>query len=354
MDDTKIDALEEINVKNENVFRLSDVEKELWTLSEEGLKKGAYLGFPELHQYYSIKRGSTSYIVAPPSTGKSAILWEFQINLAQFSGWKFLLFSPETGNATAIYAELLWAYMKKPFKKNKFLNASDKEKKEAMKFVSEHFFIVDSGVRDMTLEMCYKAVLDLEEEEGIKIDGMLIDPFTDIALNSPNATHEAIGEALTKTRKFSMQYDVHTFIAFHTRAMQNVKFKDSIGNTKDYPPPPSMYDIAGGQMGSRKGMFIIGLWRTPAGYLDKDGEEYMENETVVEILKDKPKAVGKKGSVRLYYDKWSTRFYMYDKQGNKVYASPPPPEIARGIEGYKGDDAVQIEEDKDLQNKINF
>ena len=311
--------------KNRNVFRLEDTEKQLWELSENGLKKGEYLGFPDLHNFYSAKRGSTSYIVAPPAVGKSAIMWEIMMNLAEYSDWKFALFSPETGNSISIFAELLWCHLKKPFQKNNIMNASWEEKKASMSFIHKHFYVLDSGTSDMSLEMCYQAVLDLEEEEGFKIDGVLLDPWTDIVYNTMGQRDDiALGNALTRVRKFSMQYDVHTFIAFHTKQMQLVEKKNANGIPVRFSPPPTMFDVAGGQMAGRKGMFIIGLWRTPKGMEDENGIPYEENEMILEVLKAKPKAVGREGKVRLYYDKWSTRFHMKDHLGNKIPSSAIP------------------------------
>lgn len=314
---------EKAHKRNPNIFRLNDSRKRLWDLSENGLKKGAYVGFPELHDFYSVKIGSTSYVVAPPASGKSAIGWEFLMNLAEYSGWRMAIFSPETGDATSIYAEILWAKLRKPFLKNDVLNASDDEKRKAMEFVDKHFFILDSGTKDMTLDMAYQAVLDLEEEEGIKIQGVMLDPWTELVYNTMGQRDDvAMGNALTKVRKYSMQYDFHTFIFFHTRAMGLVEDKDASGNRIRYSPPPTMFDVAGGQMASRKGMFIIGLWRPPTQINDEDGNPYEPNTLIIEILKAKPKAVGKVGKVRLYYDAWSTRFYMKDALGNKIFASP--------------------------------
>jgi hypothetical protein len=52
-------------------------------------------------------------------------------------------------------------------------------------------------------------------------------------------------------------------------------------------------------------------------------EPYKKNETVIEVLKVKPKIAGKKGKVSLFYD-WNTNRF-YDEEGK--FARPNPDKI---------------------------
>ena len=307
--------MNDIIPKNNNIHTLDDYKKELDILRETGLQKGAAVGFKQMHEHYSCKRGSTTYIIASPGAGKTSLVYEMLINLAQFKGWRFAIFSPEAGSPRDLFAEILWAVLKMPFLKHDInnkhrRNATDKEVERAFKFVSEHFFIIDSGLREMNVERFYTSVDDIETEKGIKIDGLVIDPVLELNINPNNLREDvALNSFLTKVRKYSSEKDIHTFVAVHTRAMQLMTGANEDGEKMFYYGQPSFYDVAGGLNYSRKGMMIMSLWRPPQGLIKPDGSTYHSNETIVEILKVKPKITGKLGKFSLFYDYWSSRYY---------------------------------------------
>jgi hypothetical protein len=303
--------LSEGRPKNEFIHRLGDYKSQLKDLRQNGLKKGSPTGFEELYEHYSVKKGSTTYLIASPAVGKSSILYEILINLAQFEGWKIAIFSPEGGSPTDLFAEMLWAYLRKPFLKNDVVNATEKETEEAYAFMEKHFYIIDSGLKDLNAESYYRAIKDIELEDGVKIDGCVIDPIVELNINPDNKREDlALGSFLTKVRKFSSENNIHTWIAVHTRQMQLTAKKQENGDTLYYYPQPTFFDAAGGQMYGRKGYMILSLWRPPQGLLNPETEApYDKNETVIEILKVKPKVMGKVGKISLFYDAWSSRFY---------------------------------------------
>ena len=304
-----------------NVFRLKDIEGDLLNLRHNGVKRGEWVGLPSLFEHYSMKRGSTTYIYAGAHAGKSQFTWEIVMNVAQYSGWKFAIYSPETGSPTEVFSELLWVYLRKPFLVNEHLTATDEEVRAAIEFIEKHFYIIDTGLNSLNIEGFYTAVEELEELEDIKIDGCIIDPFTELATDVANGQREdiAIGTILTKVRKHSAEKNMHTIITVHTKYIQS-RVQDGI----TYIPKPTYNDIAGGQMWSRKGMMMISVWRCPFGLTDEKGIPYENNQVEVSITKAKPKIVGKLGTVTLFYDRLSNRYYERDHQGNAVFAHEDP------------------------------
>ena len=313
------------------IFTLdSDMRKALMVRRKTGLKKGMWAGWRELYDLYTVKRGSTTYIVAPPTVGKTAFIYEITMNLAEYENCKVCIFTPETGSPLDVYNELLWAYLRQPFLKHEQGTATQAQIKKALDFISEHFFILDPMHADLDENMYFEGIRDLQEKKNIKIDIAVIDPITDMDIDGA-ARDLALGKFLTRVRKFSSSYDIHTIVAFHTRAMGMIEGKDVFGKKRRYYPPPTMGDVAGGEMASRKGMFIIGLWRPPYQVIDPEtGEQYIPNETRVEILKAKPKAVGKRGIVNIYYDVYSSRYYMMKENGKEKiteWSYPKPQDI---------------------------
>ena len=301
------------------IYKVEDVRDSLTTLRKEGVKKGAWTGFDSLFDKYSVKKGSTTYIYAGAHQGKSQFGFELMMNLAEYSGWKWAVYSPETGSPAEVFAELLWVYLRKPFLINDHLTATDEETENAINFINEHFYIIDSGLQDLSIEGFYTAVETIEEDNFITIDGCMVDPFTEIRtdVNSGVRDDIAIGQVLTKVRKHSAEKDFHTIVTVHTKHQQ-AKYKNGV----PYVDKPTMNDIAGGMQWSRKGMMVVNVWRCPYGLEDSNGIPYEPNQVEITVVKAKPKIVGKLGTVTLYYDKMKNRYYELNSRGEKQYAYP--------------------------------
>jgi twinkle protein len=301
------------------IYKAEDVVDSLSTLRKEGVKKGAWTGFDSLFDKYSVKKGSTTYIYAGAHQGKSQFGFELMMNLAEYSDWKWAVYTPETGSPTEVFAELLWVYLRKPFLVNDHLTATDEETEKAISFINDHFFIIDSGLQDLSIEGFYTAVEQIEEDNFITIDGCMVDPFTEIRTDVSSGVRDdiAIGQVLTKVRKHSAEKDYHTIVTVHTKHQQ-AKYKNGV----PYVDKPTMNDIAGGMQWSRKGMMVINVWRCPYGLENSNGIPYEPNQVEITIVKAKPKIVGKLGTVTLYYDKMKNRYYELDSKGEKQYAYP--------------------------------
>jgi twinkle protein len=303
------------------IYTANELRDSLGTLRREGVKKGAWTGFSSLFDKYSVKEGSTTYIYAGAHQGKSQFGFELMMNLAQYSGWKWAVYSPETGSPTEVFAELLWVYLRKPFLINTKVTATDEETERAIEFINEHFFIIDSGLRDLSIEGFYTAVEQVEGDYDIRINGCFVDPFTEIKTDVTQGVRDdiAIGQILTKVRKHSADKNYHTIVTVHTKHQQ-AKYKNGV----PYVDKPTMNDIAGGMQWSRKGMMVINVWRCPFGLEDANGVPYEPNQVEITVVKAKPKIVGKLGSVTLFYDKLSNRYYEVDDKGNKRFAYEQP------------------------------
>ena len=300
----------------EYIYTLDRLEGQLRSMRKTGVQKGEWTGFDALYEKYSIKRGSTTYLYAGAHQGKSQFAFELMINLAEFRGWKWAVYTPETGSPAEVYAELAWCYLRKPFLINDKVNATDVETDRALAFLKEHFYVIDSGLRDISIEGFYTTVDEIEST-GVKIDGCLVDPFTEIKtdINSGVRDDIAIGNVLTKVRKHSNDKDYHTIVTVHTKHQQ-AKYKNGI----PYVDVPTMNDIAGGMQWSRKGMMILNVWRCPYGMEDENGVPYEPNQVKISIVKAKPKAVGNVGSLYMFYDRISNRYYVPNGLGKKLYS----------------------------------
>jgi len=292
------------------VYQLDELRDELLEYRKRGLQRGAYCGFPEWHEYYSMKKGSTTYIVAPAAVGKTEFVKELMINTAQFEDWVWVLFTPETGSPKEVFADLMWAYIRKPILSGiGFESATDAEVERAMDFVNKHFYVLDVGLRDLDVRTYFSVIKKLIEK-GVHVDATMIDPVTEMDIYTGNMARDLeLGSFLSNVRRLSGVYHIHSVLVFHTRELDMRKGVLEDGRKLSYPLPPTLGSIAGGLQSSRKGFFVLGLWRAPNGLIHPDtGEPYPKNVLHVEVLKAKPKAIGKLGVYKFTYDPYSTRF----------------------------------------------
>ena len=103
--------------------------------------------------------------------------------------------------------------------------------------------------------------------------------------------------------------------------MQMLTKKREDGTMMLYYPQPTFFDTMGGMMWSRKGYMVMSLWRPPIELINPDTDQpYEKNETIIQILKVKPKIMGAVGRISLFYDNMSSRFYEKDAFGTKQFS----------------------------------
>jgi hypothetical protein len=320
--------MEKENLIKSISYDIGEMEEELFKMRNEGLKKGAWTGFSELDKLWTLKAGYQTFLIAPPHAGKSSFINEIVINLIEFSKWNVVIWSPETGSARDVYNELLWTKCRKPFIKNKAgINSTDEEAREAIHELSNKVKVLDFGMQGVTVDMIFHQVARFIDE-GWKPDLVIIDPFADLLTSSSKGLRDdlAIAEFTSKLRRYSSNYSVHTLLAIHTKVMDKKDGKTISGEKVSYFPKPTMNDIQGGTMFARKGFFIVSLWRPTEGLpKGEDGEYYQGNETVVCVVKAKPKMAGSLGECSLYYDKIANRYYeSHDSGYTKTWAYDCP------------------------------
>lgn len=300
-----------------NFYKISDLQKGVDELYAKGIVKGEDVGFNCLRNLYSIKLGSTTYIMGSPYSGKTELWFEFLINLSESKGWKHAIFTPETGSREEVVAELCSKYLMKPFY-NYENRMTEAEKYKAMNWLNEHFFIFDPDEAVTPIDF-YDEINALERELSIKVHTTTLDPYNELKndLNGNLGRQDLyIEELLGMVRRNARINNRHNCIITHAA---NQQAKEDGGIT--YYPAPTARDYAGGQAWFRKGMGMIAVWRPPFGLSDSSGIPYTENETHVIIQKVKPKGTGIRGTAKLYFDIKKNRFYELTATGMERYAN---------------------------------
>lgn len=301
-----------------NYKRLEDVNQDLQSLREKGRQKGYTVGWDWDVLPYTVILGSTTYMAAAPATGKTELILEIMINLSCLHGLNHVIYTPETGSPTDIFAELCHKYIGKPYEKSQY-QMTESERTQAEYFIGEHFVIVDPQDEDLTAMQFYKLIDDIENETGKRIHCTLLDPWNelkeDFKPEDLGREDKYLSRTLGAVRKNARQTFRHHFILTHVRD-QGLITQGGIS----YYPPPQARDFAGGQTWFRKGNTMLVPWRPPFGLSDGSNRAYGEFETLLKIAKTKPKGTSKNGSYVLNLDTQRYQYYVIDDYGKRVYA----------------------------------
>ena len=306
-------------------YTVNDKADDIINLYNNGQQKGYGIGLDIVDEHYTCKMGTTTYVYAAPYAGKTEFWCWILMQLSKKHGLNHALFSPETGNAEEIMAQLVQAYAKKDFYDTYGKQMNKTELLDAMDFVAKHFIIIDPSHHVISQKEFFCYVDEIERVYNTKVHTATIDPFNELShdLKPFQGRQDMYLEAtLSEFREAARTSNRHNCILTHVQDQQ-IMVADGIR----YYPMPTYREIAGGQAWSRKGMSMISLWRPKQGLCDEHGMPYPSNALVVEVQKSKPKGVGKTGRFTLLFD--VNRHTFTDEHGNE-----PKAEISSNQEKY--------------------
>lgn len=273
------------------IKRLNDIYGKFEDFIQNPLRKAYAIGIPEFDKLYKVVLGRTTWLGGIPSHGKTQFLLEMLIRLSENHGFRHLIYSPETGEAEEIYAELMCMYTKTLLRENAINRLTKERAAHAAAFIHHHFI-----VRDMTENMPTPKEFIEEVGEFIKtekIQTITIDPWNEIYHDfNPHGGREDkyLEFSLGLIRRFARKEDIHTFIVVHPRTLRK--------NSEGIYEAPTAFEFSGGAPWYAKGDSILCAYR-PFEFSDTEYER-----TYVDIIvqKAKPKYIGFKGTFKCDYD----------------------------------------------------
>lgn len=263
---------------------LDDVER-AWAT---GLQRGHTTGLTALDEYYSVVPGQLTVVTGHPSNGKSELVDQMMVHLAETQGWRFAICSFENEPSLHI-AKLAWKYVGAPFFDTGSGRMSEGQKKIGLDFVRENFSFLHSKDGDLTtmdsiIERLKVAVL----RHGVR--GCVIDPYNYIAKATDCSETEWISHMLSRVRQFAQAYGVHVWFVAH---------------------PTKMLRTTDGKMGVPKGNDISGsaAWWAKAdmGLTVHRPSPESNNNTEVHVWKCRFNWCGKQGVSKFYFNEYANR-----------------------------------------------
>ena len=275
----------------------SQAYKHLFT---HGRERGYTIGMDGFDELISFKRKSTMYVYGPPYSGKSTF-WHFVlVQLSHLHGWKHVIQSPETGEPHDIYAELTEMLCRLWFKQG---SIEPNILAAAQGFISTHFLVLTgcNTPHDFMI-----AANESERHFGEPPWSATCDPwnefFHDISKYG-GARDMYLENVLGEIREDARLNNRLNCIITHPQNQDDVQ-KDGLS----FQPETQMHRIAGGQAWGRKGLNMMSVWRPPMPdrngnrLLDMNGEPYADNFVGVSLDKVKPRELGDRGKVGLFFD----------------------------------------------------
>lgn len=295
-------------LKGFEILKASTTYESIMKYREHGALRGKYLGFPNLHEYYTMSLPGVSDWTGYPQSGKTELLIELLLNTSLFYGWKHLLYVPDVGTKEDIISLLIHKKTGKTFDKRYKSNyITESEVSQNLDWVLNHFFILhktDEKAKITPYEF-WDFGINFSNEVIGGIQTMSIDSWKDLKHDRSMRDDQYLEDVLSYRNMIAEKYKMHLHTVIHPKGLGNEK------NSKGERKVPGPDDLKGGSEWWNNGKNILVVHR-PEG---------SSNTTEFYVKKAKPKSVAKQGMTELYLDLTKYNFYHINENNNRVYAA---------------------------------
>lgn len=258
------------------------------SLYQHGVDRGVDPGWPNVRDYWTLRRGEWTLITGSPSHGKSSFVDALMVNLAKRERWKWAVWSAENLPQELHIVNLLEQYIGRPFHRGMSSRMTEADIAVGMAFIHDHFRFLSPPDDEETIPR----LLALTEAE--KVDGLVIDPWNELTHDfGRDKETDYISRQLKNLGRFVKRQKLHAIIVAHPAKPQ----KEKIGSEMKYPVP-TPYDVSGSSHFRNKADCCLCVWR----------DESQPGTTTLFIQKIRRRFVGRIGSVVLRFDTVTGRF----------------------------------------------
>lgn len=231
---------------------------------------------PDLDDIFRLYPGAFVVATGIPNMGKSEIVKQIMVNMADHHGWPAVYFPGEEPVKPYLFNSLRTKYLKKP--------KSDWTGEDILRadhFLEKYIQIIGNDPRDeeeeIDLDFLLDRAMDAVFRAGAKL--LIIDPWNELEHNfGRDSETEYIGRAIRKLKRFGRSFGICIIIVAHPRKVDTC---------------PGLYDINGSANWANKA--DLGL------VVHSDNPFGTHRECIVP--KCRFKAAGRKGQVDLEFDR---------------------------------------------------
>lgn len=266
--------------------------------------EGYSTGWSKLDPLYKPAPGMLTVVTGHPGTGKTTVLSNLFVNLAQEHGWHFGVLNFELDPDLSV-ALLVQQYIRKPYRPEFLDRMTPAEWRSGVEWVTERFhFLTYHGVAgEATVQDILAKAEVMLLRHGIR--GFVLDPYNYVALNK-DQEHEAVSVLLTELKRWAMSNQVAVWIVAHPTKLQKVN---------GVLPVPGGYEISGSAAWFAKPDFGMTVHRPR--------QESIED-IEIHLWKVRYSWLGREGAITLKFDAAAQVCYEFDLQKQIAGVSVPP------------------------------
>jgi len=220
----------------EGIYTAEDYRQEVYNIYEGRVQKPVSTGFKNLDQIYKVMPSTFCLVTGVPNHGKSNFIDQVAVNLARNENWKFAIFSPEHSTANHI-RRLSEKVIGRPFDVGPSVRMSVDELKNAMQFLKDKFYFVESRDTVPSIDWLLSKMKVACLRHGVK--GIIIDPYNEIdsSREGNKREDEHIRDLISACKQFCRRHEVAMWMVAHPAKMQRTQ--------EGIIPAPSLYDVSG-------------------------------------------------------------------------------------------------------------
>lgn len=309
-------------MKGYKVIEFGDISDGLDQYHKNGANPGLYLGFNSMEPFYSMREDSCTDWTGLPQSGKTELMLECLYNVSDFYGKKHLLCVPDIGDAIEVMAILIHKHTGMTFDKryNNFIDIKTAYKASAWLLDKFHILQkIDASPNCSPVEF-WEFAVEYKKQHGIF--SAVIDSWKDLRhdYSKYGGTYaQYLSNVLPIRNYLSEKHKIH----FHTVIHPKTPRRDSKGMLVH----PQVDDMEGGAQWNNSGKTIISVHR----------ETFDTKIANVQMLKVKPKAIGKRGFFAINFDVAKSRYFDLDinNGGYNIYAQQKQEKLTPNINFYE-------------------
>lgn len=243
------------DVKIEGIFTIEDITSSMINSYRNGQNRGETTGISEIDKAWTWRTKEVNLWTGYQNEGKSLFLNQLALIKAIISGWKFAVFSPENFPLDDFFNDLIETYIGKscdPFYSNNYM--TEKEYKEAMNFIKDHFFVIYPE-KDFKIQTIFDKTKYLVKKRGIR--GLIIDPYNTVEhlMGSGEREDLYISRFMSQLKRFGVEEDLSMNLVAH----QLTARKNEKDGGRYYRP--ELNNIKGGGTFADKADNVLFIWR---------------------------------------------------------------------------------------------
>ncbi len=287
-------------VKVDGVFTLNDYEDELDSIYQNGLKKGFFVGHPNLDALISFETKRLAIVTGIPGSGKSEFIDEMCVRLNILYDFKIGFFSPENMPMEYHAVKLIEKLCGKKLQahSNNDENITPDQYANAKSYYRDNFFHVmpEDGYN---IDNILAKAKYLVRRRGIRI--FVLDPFNRIEHEQSSRESETqyISRVLDRMSTFAVQNDLLFVLMAHPTKVRKDNGNGGI---------PTMYDINGSANFFNKADYGIIVHRE---------RDESKNYTLVRVEKVKFRHLGQPGDAIFKFNVINGRYIPW-KQNDGI------------------------------------